>query len=161
MHLGDLVGAAWFLIVIAGVVSSVVRSVRRASQSGQNPQARQQFVQQPPARGVHAQFATGAVVPAQAPAPAAAPAPVPPPVPPQAARQPAPRAIAPRVLHQAAAPVAPAPAAAQSWSMPVEAPAPKLAFGRFRTRHELVRAVVGAEILGKPKALRDEYDLLA
>ncbi|MBV8491511.1 MAG: hypothetical protein JO199_13370 [Candidatus Eremiobacteraeota bacterium] len=140
----DIGGIVWILIVVIGVVSSIVNSARRAAAQRQAQPVRPQAATPPTAvapgipRRIDVVRAT--VSPAQAqqaPVPKPQPAPVaaPPPVPP-----------APRV---AASPAPRKPIVDQKAGVPLAA--------LFADRSSLVNAVIAAEVLGKPHALRDEY----
>jgi hypothetical protein len=129
----------WVGFLVVGVIGSIVSSIRKQTQQGQ-------AARKPPRR-----------IPTQWQAPAAqmppaqmtewvqrVTAPIAPPQPPRAA----PRAVVPK----------PAPPA-QALELPHDFPAarhparPHL----FRDRKTIVQAVIAAEVLGKPRALRDEY----
>jgi cbb3-type cytochrome oxidase subunit 3 len=161
--LNDLIPLAWFGLIVIGVISSVVKSAKkqaaaRASQ-GEIPAVRVTGVPQ----GLHAQFAANAAQVAQPP-PVAVPLPV---------RRPLPAS------RPAAAPPAPAPAAAPQTvpdyippltsytPAPLDSTPPPHALGvqprpvraarLFGSSHAVLRSIVAAEVLGKPRALRDEY----
>jgi hypothetical protein len=138
----DIGGLIWIVLVIVGVITSIVQSSRR-SVSQRTVQGYRVLVQQP----------QRVASPAQAPAeirpeliaqleniirqsqPAARPAPPPsPPKPPPATP------VAQPVRAAASAPLRPARTQAL-----------------FGDRSSLVRAVIAAEVLGKPLALRNEY----
>jgi hypothetical protein len=162
-HLSDLLPLAWFGIVIIGVISSIVKSARR--QAAKTSPARQPEVRVTGVpQGLHAQFAANAAQlapPATAPAPRAA---VPLPV-----RRPAPAPARP-------APVVPdAPQTVPDYTPPPtsyvpapldSAPPPHAMFVQqrpvraarlFGTPHAVLRSIIASEVLGKPRALRDEY----
>lgn len=139
----------WVGLLIIGVVSSVVSSLRRQTQSlpqraagAPQPQPSSPVPQPPPEwlGQVVAQMPPGArVVRVVRPPKAGAPAPAPPP-------SPAASALRERVTDNASAGLG-------------QTPGHEATKGRrfFGGRSGLVRAVIAAEVLGKPRALSDEY----
>jgi hypothetical protein len=117
----------WVGFLVIGVIGSMVSSARRQAAAG--PQA--QRPQVPPAPAAAAQQrlvqALQARAQAQVPAPASSP-----------------RPAQPRPAPPRPAPPAPSPHRARQRSF-------------FGTGPELVRAVIAAEVLGKPRGLNDEY----
>ncbi len=145
MH--EIGGLVWVLLVIIGVVSSIVQSSRRsaAQRRVQPPQtaARQMPVAQRPPIRPQPQFDMREELASIMAQMAAQSQPVqPPPKPPPPPVAPTPVAAPPPP------PIRPVPAV----HSPV-ARTEKL----FGQRSSLVRAVIAAEVLGKPLALRDEY----
>jgi hypothetical protein len=134
MH--DIGGLIWIVVVLFAVISSIVKSARRARavpatsvRSAQPPaQSRPQLA------SLIAQFAQEAQTHAAPPATVQAPPPA----------RPKPVASVPSPVVTAA-PVA----------LHVEAPRPRVT-GLFADRGALVRGIIAAEVLGKPLALRDE-----
>ncbi|HEY1655823.1 MAG TPA: hypothetical protein VGF86_11995 [Candidatus Tumulicola sp.] len=126
----DIGALLWVVIVVVGVISSIVSNARKqAARSGGS--ARQRIVPGPTAS------------PARLATP---PAPV---RPTEAGRQ-----VRVRLVPDVPLQATPAP--------PIAHPADAVAHPRtkarlFANRAAAVRAVVAAEVLGKPKALRDEY----
>jgi hypothetical protein len=153
----------WAVVVIAGVVSSIVQSARKRSAGGT------QAASQPGAQtGVPVASAqrlaevrrlaqTLAVGLDQNGSPAAprrpaGSAPRPQAKPPAASASPAPAAPSPRADQSAGAQRSPA------WPAgTLERPQHRALERLFRSRHALADAVVAAEVLGKPLALRNEY----
>lgn len=120
----------WVGLLIVGVVGSMVSSLRRQAQVRPMPAKLPEWARQ-----------IGATVP-QA---------VPPPAPPAA---PGPRAAPARAPSPKRTP--PPPSVQEPAHHLLEEPhkrAPRL----FGSRRELVRAVIAAEVLGKPRAFSDEY----
>jgi hypothetical protein len=159
-NLSDLLPLAWFGIVIIGVISSIVKSAKRQAAKtspAQTPAVQVTGVPQ----GLHAQFAANAAQiarPAPAPAPrAAVPLPVRRPLPPS----PPPPAVMPdTVPDYTPPPTSYVPAPLDSTPPPHvigvqrrPLPAARL----FGTPHAVLRSIIAAEVLGKPRALRDEY----
>lgn len=134
----DVATLVWVVLLVIGVISSMVASVRRRmnaqpipSQGAPPPPAAVQQLQQQPREQLVAQMKQVSPRPA-APAP-----PAPPAAPGRGAPAPSPPAA------RTPAPSAPARVSA--------------ARGLFPGRRALVRAVIAAEVLGKPRALNDEY----
>jgi hypothetical protein len=160
-HFSDLLPLAWFGIVVIGVISSIVKSAKRQaakSSPAQTPAVRVTGVPQ----GLHAQFAANAAQvapPAPAPAPrAAVPLPVRRPQPPS---PPQPPAAAPATVPDyAPPPTSYIPAPLDSTPPPhvigVQG-RPVRAARLFGTSHAVLRSIIASEVLGKPRALRDEY----
>jgi soluble lytic murein transglycosylase-like protein len=124
----EIGAVVWVLLLVIGVVGSMVSSIRRQRGASAAAPPRPN-----PAR-IPQSFASVQTVRVQ---PQAAPTRVP-----QAAPAPPPRpAAAARTVRPPAA------------DLPARKPA---AAGRFGNRSDLVRAVIAAEVLGKPRALRDE-----
>ncbi|MBV8153059.1 MAG: hypothetical protein JO029_00215 [Candidatus Eremiobacteraeota bacterium] len=140
----DVGALIWGILVVIGVISSIVQSAKKARAPARTVT--------PPVRTAPPVRVTSNVPPAQMPPqlqallaqfeqqsqavarPAAPPPPPPPPKPvpvPIAPPPPMPRAVAPR-------------------------PSGVRGIAAFGTRDSLVRAIVAAEVLGKPIALRDE-----
>jgi hypothetical protein len=128
----------WVGLLLVGVIGSMISSLRRQTQSAQRPQ-----------RVVIRGQAPGQLRPwlemvgvGASPEPIAGP-PRPPPAPPRVPARP----------HR--------PAAAQAGPPPeLHAPEPHRTDTRrrlFANKRDLVAAVIAAEVLGKPRALRDEY----
>jgi hypothetical protein len=151
-------GFIWIAIVLIGVVSSIAKSAKRQNAAkappGQAPEVRVAGVPQ----GIHAQFGASA---SEMPPVAAPSAPVvPPPVRRQArnlqpAQRPQPAPVTPPIY--AAPPVydtTPPPAAPHS---PVIRARRARAAKLFGSPSQVLRSVIAAEVLGKPRALRDEY----
>jgi hypothetical protein len=169
-------GLIWVAIVVIGVVSSVVKNAKRQrAQQGQAPQPRPGAL--PPLvqttgvpAGLHAQFAADAIsirrqamapnLPPPAPAVAVAvPAPVRRAV---AARAPiaAPLDIGPTVPDYTPAPIAYTPAPLDNTPPPHAMVIPQRsvrAAKLFGSPKAILRSIIAAEVLGKPRALRDEY----
>jgi hypothetical protein len=157
-NLSDLLPLAWFGIVIIGVISSIVKSARRQAAKASPAQAPAVQVAGVP-QGLHAQFAANAASIAPPAAVRTAPPPVRRPVrPAQAAPQPAVVAetvpdYTPPATSYVPAPLdsAPPPHATFIQRRPVRAAR------LFGTPHAVLRSIVASEVLGKPRALRDEY----
>ena len=141
----DVAGLLWVLFLIVGVVGSIVQSVRKQAAAREAQRVPQQPAPQQQA---------------QRPPPVAAPAPV------QRAQVSSlvsqlrtllpPQAVAPPPVAAAPPPPPPRPPtpdAPRAEPPPSRPPAGARLFG---TRSGLVRAVIAAEVLGKPHALRDE-----
>jgi hypothetical protein len=122
----DVATLVWVVLLVIGVISSMVASVRRRMNAL-------------PPRG--AQSAPPGVPPAQAPQPQA-----------QLRQQ----VVAPPMRQVPVRPSAPAPAPTAAAPPSVAARAPSRR-RLFPGRRGLVSAVIAAEVLGKPRALRDEY----
>lgn len=118
----------WVVLLVIGVIGSMVSSVRRQAAAG----AQAPRPQAPPATAAAAQQRLVQALQARAQAPASS------------SRPPPPRPTPPR---PASAPHGEPPAAAHK--------ARQRSF--FGSRPELVRAVIAAEVLGKPRGLHDEY----
>ena len=134
------------IVLLLWIVATVVKQAKRSAQTAPpvRPAApRRAAPAAAGSQGVHAQFAQNATpvgVPRQAAAPAAA---APPPVP-------APRIAAPPVQPASLAPLLDLP-------HPVMLRPKASRFHQlFNHRSALVRAVVASEVIGKPRALRDE-----
>jgi hypothetical protein len=136
----------WVTLLVIGVIGSISSSARKQAQSRGGPAP-----SQPPQRPVSQRPA----VPEEAPewlqrAIAQMQQPVPPPPP---ARRPTP-------APPPAKPRPPAPAQAPK-PQPVQRlyPRPEPSVGQrlFSSRRAIVRAVIAAEVLGKPRAFGDEY----
>jgi hypothetical protein len=128
----------WVGFLVIGVIGSMVSSARRQAAAG--PQRRPQV---PPAAAAAAQQRLVQALQARAQAQVQAPA--------SSQRPPQPRPAPPR-------PASP-PRTEPPRSEPPAAPAAHRARQRsfFGTGPELVRAVIAAEVLGKPRGLNDEY----
>jgi hypothetical protein len=158
-NLSDLLPLAWFGLIIIGVISSVVKSAKRQAANnaspGQIPAVQVTGVPQ----GLHAQFAANAARVAQ-PAAVAVPLAVRRPLP---ASRPAPPPPAPApvtVPDYAAPPTSYVPAPLDSTPPPHAMSVtkrPVRAARLFGSSHAVLRSIVAAEVLGKPRALRDEY----
>jgi hypothetical protein len=152
----------WVVLLFVGVVGSIVSSIRKQARRP-GPQFAVRPPQRPPATpqpAVPAQFVTAAPQPGELPQwldrmlqaqasqpPAAIQRPVAmKPVPPKPAPKPAPPKPVPPKPSRAAEPLI---AEHHEHS-------PK-ARRLFHNRSDLVRAVVAAEVLGKPRGLADEY----
>jgi soluble lytic murein transglycosylase-like protein len=168
----DIISIAWVVIVVIGVVSSIVKSVKKAQQGAQSPVP---GAQPPLVRttgvpsGLHAQFAADA-------------SPLTPPVPVRSA--PVAAAVPPPVRRPVRNPAPPVPQRGQVPQMPASVPdyvppatayapapldntppphAPVLqtravrAARLFGSPKAVLRSIIAAEVLGKPRALRDEY----
>jgi hypothetical protein len=123
----DIGTLVWVVLVFIGVIGSMISSARKQAQAQQAPGAR--AIRRPPPQ----QFAP------QAPAP---PAPV----------QPAPQ---PRVIARVApAPTKAPPVLAQAHLEAEHHPARRRRL--FANRSDLVRGIIAAEVLGKPRGLRGE-----
>lgn len=140
----------WVVLLIVGVVGSMTSSIRRQREQaarrdgGSAPPPDSRGAPQPLAGvppGTSAQQAT--LVHAMQEITARQGIPPPAPRPRRPASRPAP-----------AVPAAPAPQPAPHSVAP---PRPAKQLGLFGSGPELVRAVIAAEVLGKPRALRDEY----
>jgi len=147
----DIGGIVWLIFIVIGVISSIVQSARKnAARSGSAsrpgpvvqqarptaqpaPAAQQQM--SPQVVRLMAQFAAAA----QAVAP---PQPQPPPPPP-----PKPAPLPP--------PVETAQEAAKAFQLPLR-PVQRPLQWMFEDKRAFVRAVIASEVLGKPRALRDE-----
>lgn len=152
----DLGILIWVVFLIVGVVGSMVSSARRQLAAKQPEHRELSFVVRQPSDSARADVPAprdageqhGLVealqaVQARAQAPAGSPRLLP-------VRSAAPRPVAPR-----AAPPRPAPAPRNE---PPAAPAQRARRrSPFGTGSELVRAVIAAEVLGKPRGLNDEY----
>ena len=127
----DLGTLVWVVLVFVGVVSSMISTIRKQAQA-QRP-SRSQALSYP-----------GTVRYAAPPRPAAAPRPtaVPEPVPPP----PVPPPPAPLAARLEPRPPIHPPEEARAKRVPL-----------FAGRGRLVRAVIAAEVLGKPRGLRDEH----
>jgi hypothetical protein len=143
----------WAVVVIAGVVSSIVQSARkRAALNGIPGTAAPASAQRLAEMRRLAQTIAVRVDPAGkvvSPVRPAATAPRPPGTP---------RTVAPNVPP----PPAPAPAStspsqqAPGWPTGTQRPAHRAVERLYRNRHALADAIVAAEVLGKPLALRNE-----
>ncbi|MEO6834511.1 MAG: hypothetical protein ABI231_01200 [Candidatus Tumulicola sp.] len=145
----DIGAILWVLIVIVGVVSSIVSNARKQAATAQPPQKLPPQPSRPqppqPSRPQPPRAVTFG-------APAAAPVPAP------AATAPAAPLKARRVAPQPKPAPATAPDRAEFFPAHETAHPGRPPRGRlFRDRRSLVRAVIAAEVLGKPHALRDEY----
>jgi hypothetical protein len=122
----------WVALVVIGVIGSMVSSLRRAGQGQAQPRPPGQPVQ---LREARLPDWARQVVAAMPQPPAATPRPAAPPPPP---------------------PPKPAPKLAP---LPEHAGLPHQARRRhfFAGKSEIVRAVIAAEVLGKPRAFNDEY----
>ncbi|HEX3368600.1 MAG TPA: hypothetical protein VHS56_03410 [Candidatus Cybelea sp.] len=146
----------WVGILILGVVSSISKSAKRQQQAAQQAQGRPAGAGLPPPPPAAPAPAAQLIAPGSSPQQATllrvmqavaaqqglSPAPPRP-------ERPAPKAVPP-------------PAAALRPPPPVHPPLdlPQQAKRRlFASQPELVRAVIAAEVLGKPKAFNDEYRL--
>ena len=160
----DIGGLIWLIFIVVGVISSIVQSARKQQAARQ---ARQPTVSAPrpvpqgaatqplaaAPKQVRVVTQSGNVSPQvarlleQFAAAAQATAPQPPP---QPAPQPKPKPVPP----PAAPPVESAQTAAQAFvtARPSRPHVARL----FGDKRALVRAVIAAEVLGKPRALRDE-----
>jgi hypothetical protein len=146
----------WAVVVIAGVVSSIVQSARkRAALNGTPGTAAPASAQRLAEMRRLAQTIAVRVDPAGnvvSPVRPAATAPRPPGTP---------RNVAPNVPPPAAA-APPAPAStspsqqAPGWPTGTQRPAHRAVERLYRNRHALADAIVAAEVLGKPLALRNE-----
>jgi hypothetical protein len=141
----DVGALLWVVLVIVGVVSSIVKTARKAQppQSGPGPVPGPRFQTLPP--------------PAQRP-----PQPQPPP---RQVQQPPRPAARPRILPSIDVTIGQAPPLLMPAEIPVVAPEhaePRPSAGSrplrwlFEDRRAMARAVIAAEVLGKPLALRDE-----
>ncbi len=150
MH--DIGALVWVILVVIGVISSIRKNAKKGKQPAPALQQRRDTA------------APAAVRPApalSAPAPVAVPHPVrvlfePPPTAPP---------VPPRIV-----PVAPPPPLAEAVMPPILAPEPLheaapgihrarssgLLGGIFEDKKSILRAVVAAEVLGKPKALQEQ-----
>jgi hypothetical protein len=136
----------WVIFLIFGVIGSMVSSIRKQSAAGKEASVPPQWVPQTPQQP-RPPAPTPLVLRFQSPAPASA-APQRLPAPPQ--RPPAPRVPpTPRPQPQ------PPPSRPESVHPAAPTPAPRT-LRLFGNPHELVRAIVAAEVLGKPRAFRDE-----
>jgi hypothetical protein len=175
MRVHDIGGLIWIGVVIFAVVSSIMRSAKRARASADANAQTAGRAQQTPAGttaapAVNTRLApdsrlAGLIAQFEQQAQAAAQADVAQRTPPQS---PVPqvkvqtnvrmqRVTVPRV---SAAPRPPAPEPAAPRSYPdVSEPVRMRSRGFFPDRAALAHAVVAAEVLGKPLALRDEYPL--
>lgn len=132
----------WVVFLVVGVIGSMVSSIRRQAQAAQS-QARNPASSAPSAparRAVAYQVASpqeGFVRVLQSTL--------------QQTSQPLPRPTAPRPPPAPKPPPA-APAPVHAAEPPHPPPGRRL----FGNRRDLVRAVIAAEVLGKPRALRDE-----
>lgn len=122
----------WVGFLIVGVIGSIVSSIRKQAQQAQPPpdprRMRQQVVVRPSPL-------LRTVSPVPPPPAAAPPRPAPPP----------PRPAPPRPA---------APAVELAHDFPTSRPPRRPVFG---SRKAIVQAVIAAEVLGKPRGLRDEY----
>ncbi len=134
MH--DVGTFVWVVLVVIGVVSSIVSNARKRVG--------------PPAGPAASQGTPPYVVSPQAMPPQRMPPGAPPPA--VGAAPPA----APRRVVPARPPSPPAPPPAADHTLDVFRPAHRRGPRVFGGRGALVRAVIGAEVLGKPVALRDE-----
>jgi hypothetical protein len=134
----DIGAIVWVLVVVVGVISSIVSNARKQMAASKG-------APRPPARGVPSPAGQRTAAPVSVVPAAAAPA---------AVRQPSPSRAAPARRQPAPAPV-PAPADLLFAHERPQPPARRLA-SMFGDRRSLVRAVIAAEVLGKPLALRDE-----
>jgi hypothetical protein len=161
-NLSDLLPLAWFGIVIIGVISSIVKSARRQAAKAspaEQPAVRVTGVPQ----GLHAQFAANAASIAPPP-----PAPVratPPPVR-RAVRPPQPQPPPQFAIVADTVPDYTPPATSYVPAPLDSAPPPHAMFIQqrpvraarlFGTPHAVLRSIIASEVLGKPRALRDEY----
>jgi hypothetical protein len=139
----------WVGFLVIGVIGSIASSMRKQI-------AQQQSAQRPPRRVIPSSVETP-IPPQWQPPPGQLPewvqrltAQAEPPAP-----RAAPQAAAPRPAPPRKKVVAPPPSAVE--------PAPELPVERrhgrrfFDSRKAIVQAVIAAEVLGKPRALRDEY----
>jgi len=129
----------WVGFLVIGVIGSMVSSARRQAAAG----AQGRRPQVPPATAAAAQQRLVQALQARAQAQVQAPAS-------------SPRPAQPRPAPPRPAPPRPAPAPR---SEPAPAPPAHTARQRsfFGSGPELVRAVIAAEVLGKPRGLNDEY----
>jgi hypothetical protein len=171
----DIGGIVWVAIVIIGVISSIVQNAqkaRRAAQAGgsrptQQPPQRPAAVRTVPVRiddtgSLQEQLAryasSGTMAPSSLPSsrPAAPPvAQIPkPPAPVQAPPSATPASASARTVRRAP----PAVPQAQAWLSPLDLPRRKRTgiAKLFADRRSLTGAFIAAEVLGKPRALRDE-----
>jgi hypothetical protein len=120
----------WVGLLIVGVIGSMVSSLRRQGQARTTP--RPQTPQQAPAPPIWAQRIAATMAPPQQPSrpPRPLPRSAPAPTPPE------------RVVQHEARPAS-----------GVERRQRRL----FAGKNEIVRAVIASEVLGKPRALNDEY----
>jgi hypothetical protein len=127
-EIGTLV---WVVLLVIGVIGSMVSSARRQGAAGTQVARRQ--VSPAPAASAQQRLAQALQARVQA-APAS----------PSRAPQPRPAPPRPQSLPRREAPAAPTARRAKQRSF-------------FGSRPELVRAVIAAEVLGKPRGLHDEY----
>jgi hypothetical protein len=157
----------WVALVIFGVVSSIIRSARRGQQQQQQP--RQQPSHQPQRRSTQPRAVREFMPPPSAapqrPVPAPAATPLPPwlaaalstvaePERPKATPAPV---TPPPVVPRAVTPPPAAPLPPQRTTIPTH-PRPEAGVlrGLFEDRNSLIRAIVAAEVLGPPIALREQ-----
>jgi hypothetical protein len=160
-NLSDLLPLAWFGIIAIGVISSLVKSARRQAAKAQGPVPGVQTTGVP--QGLHAQFAANAapvarpasvspppIVRAVVPPPVRRPAPAPPPIPAMPATVPD---YTPPATSYTPVPLdsTPPPHVIGVEKRPVRAAR------LFGTPHAVLRSIIASEVLGKPRALRDEY----
>jgi hypothetical protein len=149
--------------VIIGVISSIVKSAKRQAAKtspAQTPAVQVTGVPQ----GLHAQFAANAAKvapPAPAPAPrAAVPLPVRRPLPPSPPQPPQAMPMPDTVPDYTPPPTSYVPAPLDSTPPPHVIGVqrrPVRSARLFGTPHAVLRSIIASEVLGKPRALRDEY----
>jgi len=140
----------WVVLLFVGVLGSIVSSIRKQAQRGAPAVAARPS---PPRPSMPARPAGPAPYTNQAPEPGQLPQWLDRMLAAQAAPPPAvQRPVAPKPVSPKPAP--PKPAAPQPFVMEHRAPKARRFFG---DNHDLVRAVIAAEVLGKPRGLRDEY----
>jgi hypothetical protein len=160
----DIGTLIWVVILLIGVGSSVVKSVKQQNAKLRQAQPGSGAPPAPPPAapyvrvagmpdGLHAQFAASAtpVGPAAArPRPPAAQPPPPAPKPVQATPP-----VPARPTYVSSVPAAPN--ATPPPHLPVTRDRPARAARLFGSRSAVLRSIIASEILGKPRALRDEY----
>jgi len=132
----------WVVLLVVGVTSSIVSSIRKASTAQQRPASGTGPVTPPPRQSTVKELVAALQAQAQAQAqaaqpqarPASPPRPIPPPTKPPVARAASP--------DQLPWPVAPARRSS--------------AHRLFAGRGDAVRGIIAAEVLGSPRGLRDE-----
>jgi hypothetical protein len=159
-ELSDLLPLAWFGIIAIGVISSLVKSAKRQAAKAQSQVPPIQTAGVP--QGLHAQFAANAaqVAPPAPQAPLRVRAPLPPPVR-RAAPVPPPQPAAPSTVPDyTPPPTSYTPAPLDSTPPPHVIGVqrrPVRAARLFGSSHAVLRSIIASEVLGKPRALRDEY----
>jgi hypothetical protein len=160
MH--DLGGLIWVIIVLIAVFSSIRKNVQQARKTMQ--QQRPAMQQQGPAPPVHRPAPQPASQPPAPPTPTPlqrafemSPVTMSPVAPPAPTPAPAPRAVAPiPAPASATAPIPPLPHDPFHTSSIQRRSSSGLLGGIFEDKNSILRAVVAAEVLGKPKALQEQ-----
>lgn len=144
MHASELLTYLWVGVVVCAVIGNIVKTARRAARSA------------PTRRWASGPSMQTPVAPAYAPPVTLGHPPPPPPTSTVPRRIVAFARQAP--LLPPVVPPAPKPGPPSAPVMPAMRPVPRVRRARWASgRGALVRAVIAAEVLGKPRALRDEW----